>query len=182
MCPRTGIGQCKHIDFWMVFDRVDHMLSYYKKGVSFGFPPNLIKLLKSYLIGRRQFVFFNGFFFESVIVNSGAPEGSTLSPLPSTIFINDLVDGTKHLKSSTFGGWPKKTQVYLRNKLLCPFVDDIYWTVHRSMVIKLPFAPEKCSVMRLGPRICLEDYLSKQCIRTQSSKKTCTSKIISMNI
>lgn len=59
---------------------------------------NLLSWFKSYLMERRQIVKIKGFTSREVLVESGVPRGSHLSPLLFNIFINDVTDFITHSK------------------------------------------------------------------------------------
>ena len=84
-----------YTDFSKAFDSVDHKLLI-KKLSDFGFHGNILKLIKSYLENRSQFVVVNGFKSKRANVTSGTPQGSHLGPLFFIIFINDLAKEVKH--------------------------------------------------------------------------------------
>lgn len=60
------------------------------KLIKLGFPSPLIKLLHSYLFGRRFRVSIDGVVSREMQVTQGVPEGSVLGPLLFTIFVSDI--------------------------------------------------------------------------------------------
>lgn len=77
------------LDFTAAFDVIDHdiLLSKLKY---YGFSQLSVSLIRSYLNGRTQQVFFNGSFSDSKCISCGIPQGSCLGPLLFSIFVNDL--------------------------------------------------------------------------------------------
>ena len=77
------------LDFSAAFDVVDHGILL-KKLTAYGFSPNAINWVNSYLSNRMQCVFFNVSFSSFKSLQCGVPQGSCLGPLLYTIFTNDM--------------------------------------------------------------------------------------------
>ena len=77
------------MDLSEAFDRLNHELLLAKLN-PYGFSKNAIKIVHSYLAGRRQRVKINGSFSSRSEKELGVPQGSVLGPLLFDIFISDI--------------------------------------------------------------------------------------------
>lgn len=77
------------LDFSAAFDVIDHSLLTGKLEC-YGFKPNAISFIRSYLSCRTQKVYYNGSWSNSKDLECGVPQGSCLGPLLYSIFTNDL--------------------------------------------------------------------------------------------
>ena len=77
------------LDLKKAFDTVSHSILL-RKLSAYGIRGNLLKLCKSYLIDRYQYVVYNGAKSERKIVTCGVPQGSILGPLFFLAYMNDI--------------------------------------------------------------------------------------------
>ena len=78
------------IDLSKAFDCLPHDLLLAKLE-AYGFDMCTLKLFKSYLTKRKQFVSIHGIFSDVLEILSGVPQGSILGPILFNIFLNDLL-------------------------------------------------------------------------------------------
>ena len=80
---------CLFFDISKAFDRVWHDGLIYKL-YSLGVPIYLIKWIISFLSLRQFCVVVNGCFSDMFIIRAGVPQGSVISPLLFSVYINDI--------------------------------------------------------------------------------------------
>ena len=102
------------LDFSKAFDSIDHRLLITKLHKLFGFDSSAVKLVKSYLCDRSQYVEFDKIKSETVTLSSGVPQGSILGPLLFSLFINDL---PSILDKCSFHMYADDVQIYASGKV-----------------------------------------------------------------
>ena len=83
------IGINMFLDLKKAFDTVSHSILL-RKLSAYGIRGNLLKLCKSCLTDRYQYVVYNGAKSERKIVTCGVPQGSILGPLFFLAYMNDI--------------------------------------------------------------------------------------------
>ena len=83
---------------------------------------------KSYLIGRKQFVEYNGTQSSLQGMSCGIPQGSVLGPLLFIIYTNDLPASLKNAKGILFAD---DTTIYYAHKDL----DKAFKTTGKDMIV-----------------------------------------------
>ena len=79
------------------FDTVNHDILVKILGY-LGFQGNLLKLLKNYLVDRRQSTSANGCISNEESVVWGIPQGSTVGPLMYIMYVNDIISCIQNCK------------------------------------------------------------------------------------
>ena len=101
------------LDFSKAFDTVSHSILLQKLEHNFDFDRPAVNLFKSYLENRYQCVFLNGIYSEFKPISSGVPQGSILSPLLFSLYINELPNVIKYCNIHLFAD---DVQIYLSAK------------------------------------------------------------------
>lgn len=85
------------VDFTKAFDCLSHKILIEKLD-TYGIRGHALKLIKSYLADRMQFVCIDGHSSTTKPIISGVPQGSILGPFLFNIFVNDIVNITSEAK------------------------------------------------------------------------------------
>lgn len=134
------------LDLAKAFDRVDHLILL-KKLHYYGLSNSLIKLFTSYLINRKQYVYFNGHISSVFNVESGVPQGSNLGPTLFLIMINDIGNYITSSKALLFADDLKLFNNILSGVDCQHLQNDINNVVRWSIENKMSFNTSKCYVM-----------------------------------
>ena len=78
------------LDLRAAFDCMDHSILLGRLEVSFGFGGAVLDWMRSYLVGRRQYVRYNGLTSSTTVVQFGVPQGSVLGPLFFILYTADV--------------------------------------------------------------------------------------------
>ena len=77
------------LDLSAAFDCVDHCILLDQLETSFGFVGVVLGWMRSYLVGRRQYVRYNGSTSSATVMQCGVPQGSVLGPLYFVLYTAD---------------------------------------------------------------------------------------------
>jgi Reverse transcriptase (RNA-dependent DNA polymerase)/Endonuclease-reverse transcriptase len=142
------------LDFKRAFETIDRdlLITKLKK---YGFSADSLKLLKSFLSDRKQYVYVNGQKSKCIDVNIGVPQGSVLGPLLFILYINDLPENLKDVLVkifaddtliSAFGKTYKEAASKINSKL------QITNTWLEKNKVKLNAEKSKCMVLTKSKR------------------------------
>ena len=175
------IEQKKHVigiflDLSKAFDTICHEKLLVKLD-SYGIRGNCLKLIKNYLLNRKQITKFNNVKSDSKNIMFGVPQGSVLGPLIFLLYINDIVNSAFEGETVIFAddtnifvtGNNEEETYYLANKVLkCV---SIYMKVNQ-----LHINLSKCAHMYFRPN--LNNNERNACARSNVYNASC---ILSLN-
>ena len=147
--------QAAFLDFSKAFDRVSHGLLLQKLENNFDVPMELLKWIKSFLIGRKQRVLLNGIMSEEKTVTSGVPQGSVLGPTLFLTYINDIVDSVT-CNTKLFADDLLIFQVLENNNSIVNFQRNLDRLEEWANRWEMKFNVSKCNAMVFGkmPNAC----------------------------
>jgi hypothetical protein len=96
-----GIPLSIFIDLSKAFDCLNHAILLDKLAY-YGFCESSLRMMKSYLSNRNQYVEASGFSSNLENISIGVPQGSILGPLLFLIYMNDLARATDHFHMINF--------------------------------------------------------------------------------
>jgi Reverse transcriptase (RNA-dependent DNA polymerase) len=141
-----------YADLSKAFDRLHHGVTIEKLRV-LGMGGSLLTWFSNYLVGRMQYVLFNGQRSRLASVLSGIPQGSHLGPIIFILFFNDVYTV---LEGILFAIYADDIKMYLSIRSLndCIFfqrkLNDFHqWCVNNGLVINLP----KCKAISFSRKL-----------------------------
>ena len=157
-----------YTDFQKAFDSVPHN-RLVEKVAACGINGDLKDWIKDFLSNRTQSVVVNGTRSQEGKVTSGIPQGSVLGPILFVIYINDLPNCTTNQVKM----FADDTKIFSRSDVHgneASLQKDLDELVKWSEKWQLKFHPEKCALMKLGPRTDTEYYMTS---KDKNGNETC---------
>ena len=134
-----------YLDFQKAFDQVPHERLLLKLK-SYGVDGVVLRWIRSFLSGRKQWVKVGNSTSSEAPVLSGIPQGSILGPVLFTIFINDLPEGILN-RCKIFAD---DTKLYGTTDLKDEIQRDLMKLQEWSDKWNLRYNVEKCKVLHIG--------------------------------
>ena len=86
------------LDLSKAFDTINHQILLTKL-YHYGIYGTQLKLIHSYLSNRKQYFILDDTLFNTLYINTGVPQGSILGPILFIIYVNDICNASKLLKT-----------------------------------------------------------------------------------
>ena len=134
------------------FDKVSHNLLL-NKLINLGFSRNSITFFQSYLSNRPNSVRIGKELSEKYVATSGVPQGSNISPLLFTIFVNDLPECVKNAECLLFADDFKIFKVISSESDCIALQNDLDSVTHWFSKNKMFLNINKCFTMTFTRRI-----------------------------
>ena len=99
------------LDLSGAFDCVDHGILLSRLETSFGFAGLVLDWMRSYLVGRKQYVRYNGTTSSTTVMKYGVPQGSVLGPLYFILYTADAFQIAEEL-GFFIHGYADDLQIY----------------------------------------------------------------------
>ena len=160
-----GISSCAiFLDLAKAFDCVSHDILL-RKLEKYGIRGNVLKLFRSYLSGRSQFVKLDNTVSSFIDVVFGVPQGSILGPLLFLIYINDLPEASEFFirlfADDTFLCAQDSEIWRLENKVNLELEKVYHWLVANRLTLNY----DKCKFMIISKK--------KENIKSIDQNKSC---------
>lgn len=134
-----------YLDLSKAFDKISHQMMVLRLQ-SFGVIGSLLSWFSSYLSGRELQVVFNGRNSETIVPESGVPQGSILGPLLFVIYVDELLGVLESFK--LFFADDGKLAKVIHSESDCRHLQGDLWAVHHWCSMNcMPVNPAKCSSM-----------------------------------
>ena len=138
------------LDLSKAFDTINHDILLAKLK-AYGFSPNALKLMHSYLNNRKQQVQINNKFSSESTVIAGVPQGSIDGPLLFNLYVNDLVFFIQYCTLSNYAADNNLFSISKNKDQVKTFLSSDFkiisnWFYENAMVLN----PEKSHLMCIG--------------------------------
>lgn len=145
-----------YTDLTKAFDKVDHCILLYKLS-KFGLCEDLLILLKSMIVGRKQIVEYNGFLSYVYQANSGVTQGSNLGPPLFILFYNDVVSSVRS-RVFIYADDLKIARIIKSSYDCLELQDDLEKIVSWCNKNKLQLNNSKCKILSFSRKIADIDF------------------------
>ena len=170
------------MDLSKAFDCISHDLLIAKLH-AYKFGKKSLKLIYSYLNGRRQRVHINGEYSSWKEILCGVPQGSVLGPLLFNIFINDLFFFVKH---SEIHNYADDNTLSIANTNIDIIIDKLQtdinildaWFVNNGLLLN----EKKCKFMIIEPSSASRSHTEKLIVKGKNLEEVTQSKLLGISL